>query len=53
MGESGWRPRVIVDAAKIAALRSQGLSRATIGEALGRGRANGQALGSCIRQKPL
>lgn len=37
MGESGWRPRVIMDAAKIAALRSQGLSWATIGEALGVG----------------
>jgi len=36
-GKRLGRPRVIVDAAKIAALRSQGLSWAKIGEALGLG----------------
>jgi DNA invertase Pin-like site-specific DNA recombinase len=36
-GKSLGRPRVAVDAAKIAALRSQGLSWARIGEALGLG----------------
>jgi DNA invertase Pin-like site-specific DNA recombinase len=36
-GKRLGRPRVVVDAAKIAALRSQGLSWAKIGEALGLG----------------
>ena len=36
-GKTLGRPRVLVDAAKIAALRSQGLSWAKIGEALGLG----------------
>jgi DNA invertase Pin-like site-specific DNA recombinase len=36
-GKSLGRPRVTVDAAKVAALRSQGLSWAKIGEALGVG----------------
>ena len=36
-GKSLGRPRVIVDAARIAALRSQGLSWAKIGQQLGLG----------------
>lgn len=36
-GKRLGRPRVVVDAAKIATLRSQGLSWAKIGEALGLG----------------
>jgi DNA invertase Pin-like site-specific DNA recombinase len=52
-GKTLGRPRVSVDSARIAALRSQGLSWAKIGEELGFGRRNGQTVGSRIRQKPL
>jgi len=51
-GKTLGRPRVAVDAARIATLRTQGLSWARIAAQLGVGRGNGLPAGACVRQKP-
>jgi DNA invertase Pin-like site-specific DNA recombinase len=51
-GKRLGRPRVIVDAATIAVLRTQGLSWAKIGEQLGVWRGYGLSHRACVRQKP-
>jgi DNA invertase Pin-like site-specific DNA recombinase len=52
-GKSLGRPRVAVDAAKIAALRSQGLSWAKIGERLGLGEGTVRRTAGASAKNPL
>ena len=52
-GTTLGRPRVVVDAARIAALRSQGLSRAKIGEQLGLGEGTVRRTAIAYAKKPF
>jgi DNA invertase Pin-like site-specific DNA recombinase len=52
-GKTLGRPRVVVDAARIAVLRSQGLSWAKIGEQLGLGEGTIRRTASASAKIPL